>query len=74
MEWQPIETAPKDGTLIDLWVVNHLTWNKRGRRVIDRKWGPCINWMGQEHDGWALSEDDEPTHWMQPPKPPGDEQ
>jgi hypothetical protein len=36
MTWQPIETAPKDGTVVDLWV--------RGRgRVTDCVWGEAIS-------------------------------
>lgn len=57
--WQPIETAPKDGTIVDL-----LT--KDGVRVTDEWW--------KEDDGegfWScLLPDDEFTHWMPLPAPP----
>lgn len=64
--WQPIATAPKDGTEIDLWCINHLHFNKAGVRRTNCKWGPVTDWMGQERDDWqgAASEDLEPTHWM----------
>lgn len=65
-EWQPIETAPKDGTVI--WATNSI-W-KRPDYV---KWG-CIDHI----DEWAwvhthnrYNRTPEPvTHWMPIPKPP----
>ncbi len=35
MDWQPIETAPKDGTRFDLWMVDE---DGRGCRVADAYW------------------------------------
>ncbi|MDQ1090639.1 hypothetical protein QE400_000052 [Xanthomonas sacchari] len=35
MTWKPISSAPKDGTRIDLWLVNH---RGEGRRVTDAYW------------------------------------
>lgn len=70
VEWQDIATAPKDGTPVDLWCINHLKWDKRGERVVNRKWGPCINIWQREDEGWGLSEDMEPTHWLPLPAPP----
>jgi hypothetical protein len=83
--WQPIETAPKDGTKIDLWVV-HETYR---RRVPDAYWlgdakqppffddermeGWAAANMGYDGcDGWADEPDDNDraTHWMPLPKPP----
>lgn len=69
-EWQPISTAPKDGTLVDLWARNLLTWNKRGERHVNKKWGPIMDWTGREYEGWNLSESYEVTHWMPLPNPP----
>ena len=83
-EWQPIETAPKDGTVIIL---------ARGCRVTVGHWEPERWPIGAEYhsstgeylgtfetgeciDAWWYSEDggfdDEnlPTHWMPLPPPP----
>lgn len=82
MQWQPIETAPKDGSYVDLWDAN-------GQRWVDAIWGKpesgpmasvkcwcCFHVVWEE---WA--EISNPvTHWMrveppqspppQPPQPP----
>lgn len=74
-EWQPIETAPKDGT--DILVIEPLNncygkitnafWEKEQNKIFD---GHKITIEGY----WAESCDNqlvlEPTHWMPLPKPP----
>ncbi len=58
-EWQPIETAPKDGTRV-LLCIDHGEW---GDKV----------WTGLWGDGWMVSYGKartEPTHWMPLPKAP----
>jgi len=70
-EWQPIETAPKDGTEVDLWVVER----NRGRkfRIPDCHWH-CDEWLvwgGDPEIGWDLVEEyQHATHWMLSPEPP----
>lgn len=68
MNWQPIETAPKDGTRILL---------GRGDRVWLDEW-----WKGIGISGWASlvaweqaggSYSLPPTHWMPLPDPPSTE-
>jgi len=72
--WQPIETAPKDGKAIDLYVLGPLGF---GRRL------PFV-WWGLDPDGWygttinadgsnAISGGLTPTHWMPIPAPPSSE-
>lgn len=63
--WQPIESAPRDGTDIDLWA--------NGQRVTDCHWH-CGQWLSWH----SSSVDEEPTweaiknatHWMPLPAPP----
>lgn len=68
-EWQPIETAPKDGTHI-------LGWAKRFACPRAIYWQPCgdrnyphpeggfwLSVIGKKHSGLA-------THWMPLPEPP----
>jgi len=82
--WLPIETAPKDGTRIDIWL--------NGRHP-DCYWGKpnhSCGEMGQycdscpSYDGWVddfmgyLTGDEGcylemPTHWMAIPAPPNDQ-
>lgn len=77
MEWQPIETAPKDGTKIDL-----LFPYPRGRTV-DCFWDSVLDTWCWKEPAWeygVLLPEAEwsvgsypnlaPTHWMEPPEPP----
>ena len=71
-EWQPIDTAPRDGTPVDLWGVNHLHPRKTGRRATDVTWGRVRDWLGNERDDWQHGQGDdfEPTHWCPVPAAP----
>ena len=78
MEWQPIESAPRDRE-IDLWVV----WPDSASRWADAKWmeagshkcnGPG-NWCSRE--GFplhAFTQRPTATHWRDKPPPPTKEQ
>lgn len=61
MEWQPIETAPKDGRrilLADMFEnVEIGFWNR-----------DLGQWMDDAQQGWI--EPTWPTHWMAIPQPP----
>lgn len=78
--WQPIETAPRDGTVIDIWA--------DGERIADVYWGKpdhCCGEMGQycdsdwhrEKPGWVVCAinasywgSKPPTHWQPLPAEP----
>ncbi len=71
-DWQPIETAPKDGTVVDLF--------RCGHRVPNCSWRVNHNVL---LDGWVYSppnggkyafhkRDPNPTHWMPLPEPPSE--
>lgn len=64
-EWQPIETAPKDGTRI-------LVYGKTWPEIAVAEWRPtCIL-----PEAWVLhpycESDAEPSHWMPLPSSPED--
>ena len=59
-DWQPITTAPNDGTLILTFQANSMT----GAKV------KLISWRNDTvPNGWSMREN-EPTHWMPLPAPP----
>lgn len=75
-DWQPIQTAPKDGTWVDLWAVD---WNDNGKRIPnciwDDKWLTFIfpdYFPALDDCVDVFVKDDEyvPTHWMPIPEPP----
>ena len=55
MEWQPIETAPKDVVLL-------LGWYGFGD-----KWETCTDYYHNSRGGWLHGQ---ATHWMPLPEPP----
>ena len=72
-EWKPIESAPRDGTKIDLWV--------RRKRIPDAFWvenDDGTGWAVEEsdwHTGEAYHEfiDGRPSHFTPLPEPPSDD-
>jgi hypothetical protein len=79
--WRPIESAPRDGTVIDLWSC--------GERVADASWGrPTYGPRGADGyaiPGWVVEDDydcDGPvnnlvrdaTHWRPLPATPSEDQ
>jgi hypothetical protein len=80
-EWQPIETAPKDGTEFDGWGYSipdsgHMPQDPESGRRTECFWGerdshyvkPKEGWCATGHDGWSWGM--VLTHWMPPPAPP----
>ncbi len=70
-EWQPIETAPKDGTLIEI--------REKSGRVQIAQWGePGYNepnwWVQLTQGGFSMNEYPtiNVTHWRPLPAPPKD--
>lgn len=60
-KWQPISTAPRDGTRLLLWAPS---WSQPNTgHPYPRGWGPMY-----ELGPWL----DQPTHWMPLPEPPRD--
>lgn len=71
-DWQPIETAPKDGTAI---LVYPATWGSQSASIAtwndDRQSKkPRPFWSRQDSISITLSRDKPPTHWMPLPAPP----
>lgn len=81
--WQDIETAPRDGTFVDLWRKDH-------GRLADCYWGRPSHECGESgqycdsdwhslDEGWVdgtfdhLIPGDDITHWMPLPSPPSKE-
>lgn len=82
-EWQPIETAPKDGTPVDLWLLatgeNDVefyspTASNREGRSADWRWekrGPNrANWYPLGGFSYPLGPEVKATHWRPLPAPP----
>lgn len=64
-EWQPIETAPKDETV--------LVWVPSEGRIFAAEWVsyPFPHWQPEYSEVFMLYEEEErATHWMPLPKPP----
>lgn len=78
MEWQPIETAPRDGTPVLLWPPH--PWSSNWRTSTPSQ--KMHAWVGQWMDmakGWVASpceateyepETQNPTLWQPLPEPP----
>lgn len=64
-KWQPIETAPRDGTVVDLWY--------RGERITDYRWVQISKTNGFfecAESGYTCVRD--ATNWMSIPEPPNE--
>ena len=68
MNWQPIETAPKDGgVLLGTWFS---TWNQQSAIHIETVCFSFGKWI-YAYDGDSCPQP--PTHWMPIPPPPTQE-
>jgi hypothetical protein len=68
-QWRPIESAPKDGSEVDVWCASEAEGDDGGYRIanawwcrVDARW----RYYGDERTAWAH----QPTHWMPVPDGP----
>ena len=67
-EWQKIETAPRDGTMVDLWA----EWPRGGARLCNALWDasrPYPGWI-TDHRSYGVYDERQFTHWMPLPDQP----
>jgi hypothetical protein len=76
MTWQPIETAPRDGTIVDLWCKCSVTDKEYQYRATDCAW-KYHHWLNGKPVGDKTWWDRDrfyipptPTHWMARPEGP----
>lgn len=65
--WQPIETAPRDGTVIDLWFAGD-AWNCRMPGFI---WRAGMGFWHNENTHQSYNDGPGITHWRPLPEGPG---
>jgi len=78
-DWQPIDTAPKDGS----WVLGLdaesktsgiVRWSSKDDYIKRSKEQGTANWKYVAHEGWQSYEYDSaydsPSHWLSIPNPP----
>lgn len=78
MEWQPIETAPKDGTEVllgkwvnDEWRVCQAAWCYfPGHDNHVQGYESSVWWWNGDADWGGITEDEGPTHWAPLSAPP----
>lgn len=78
--WQPIETAPRDGTEIDVWEYCHdPAWRPESHGIASGMRCTNVRWQNDQwevffqHDGeWDALSNDHYTvsHWIPIPRPP----
>lgn len=68
-EWQPIETAPTDGTVVDLWIVaTDCQFRAPDFKFCDGRW---VGSTSDESLDWHYGNVGmNPTHWMPVPAAP----
>ena len=77
-EWQPIKTAPKDGTEVLVgkhisgeWRVCQASWNFfPGCDNPIQGYEPDVWWWNCDADWGGITDDEGPSHWMPMPSPP----
>lgn len=69
-DWQPIETAPKDGVNVLLLVGGKVDigWWRQGSHALRAKPVPC--WRYRRSLSVTYDRAHPPTHWMPLPEPP----
>lgn len=83
MEWQPIETAPRDGTTVLVYVPGESLFPTAARYDTPERFEADYGDRDYMEEGWRWSlgypcdfheEVLQPTHWMPLPPPPGEKE
>lgn len=72
MTWQPIETAPKDGTEFQAWIKSQFGdwWEPKCRINPNSEAFEVWGRVDYDYDGWDNDPEWTPTHWMPLPTSP----
>ncbi|MDQ0506001.1 hypothetical protein QOZ94_002805 [Xanthobacter agilis] len=73
--WQPIATAPKDGTTVLLWAVSRVVPGRWSEETYAKRPRPLWVTLSGAHGllGISWDRDNQPTHWMPLPSPPAED-